>query len=303
MSTKIYRGHRLPRSVDLFEFTKRARELADAVRDHLDDSVIIRAAVTALDRWSLGLQDPPPSSFVAHAVEQWDNEQRKMSRHEHGHDPHRFEMAFMAPTSTQTDWLAVIPYFDDDGYLPVIKQLGAEFGLERYPYWDNSDAPKDVTAAEWKTREKFWDEAVGRDAPARRGVYFELRGEDEPLLLRTAVDWRESPPSEELIPPVDERALAVRRHIALGIAERGRAATDKNAYALYMDTLNALDAGGKELDAVTTDVIAHHLRPLTIDTLRTNAAKLPPASQLPEETIWAIKAAVPGKTDETPAHG
>lgn len=42
-------------------------------------------------------------------------------------------------------------------------------GLIPYPYWDNSEAPDDVSAAEWDQRRDDWDAALARDPISRPG--------------------------------------------------------------------------------------------------------------------------------------
>lgn len=46
--------------------------------------------------------------------------------------------------------------------------------VSEFYFWDNTDRPKDITAAEWKNREKTWEELVPSFYPANDGFRYTL---------------------------------------------------------------------------------------------------------------------------------
>lgn len=42
-------------------------------------------------------------------------------------------------------------------------------GLVAFPYWNNTDGPKELSAAAWEERRQLWEGAIGRDPAGRPG--------------------------------------------------------------------------------------------------------------------------------------
>lgn len=72
--------------------------------------------------------------------------------------------------------------FDDDALLFLVfseQDLDAEVlsvpGVVEYRYWNNTDRPDHVDERAWAARARCWDEALGWDTPAERGLTWSLR--------------------------------------------------------------------------------------------------------------------------------
>lgn len=214
MSTKIYDAYRMPRSVDLFLFQTRLRELAMPVRRALDAREIIE---TAADRLAVtrvaGVNAAPKSNTtnpVFAAVAEWDNDQREESPHSAFHDPHRFEVSFVA----HGDWIGFKLFTSRPDYMAVIEALTDEFGIEEFYYQNQTEPPEDVDDEAWDARRKFWDDAVGWKSWDECGLSFVLTSN----VFIYASDVKEHA-TESMIPSHEKLALRVAQQLVLAAAK------------------------------------------------------------------------------------
>lgn len=79
-------------------------------------------------------------------------------------------------------------------------------GVMAWPYWDSSDGPDGLSMAEWGHRKEVWDRVIGCDAPAQRGLVFEL-GRTRFRFAGFRAVWRDAAVLEAHIPSAERRAL------------------------------------------------------------------------------------------------
>lgn len=85
---------------------------------------------------------------------------------------------------------------------------GAHEGIHQWPYWNNTDAPDDVSKEEWDTRRIAWEQALDRN-PLR----YECIGRYN-LPLVTMEDAKDNLPM--YLPTLEERSTSLARKILVG---------------------------------------------------------------------------------------
>lgn len=193
MSTKIYDGLRIDlegTDADIFEFAHDVRRVCVPVLRKLQLTELARLSARVIESGA-----PRERSAAWTAVAKFRELMRILGPGDSMHDPFRFSMQVMrVPGSGE---MLAIPFIGREGeaYLDAIRALGY---VRDYGYWDNTDAPDDVTGAEWDERKHAWCRALGDEGvPGRRGVTMELGAStiviEEPIAFRDRDDpvWRE----------------------------------------------------------------------------------------------------------------
>lgn len=171
MSTKIYNGYRLPRSVDVFAFANVARDLAKANRRRLEAEEMKMRATRIADQLHLGLvPDGDPNAAerapLVLAVAEWNRDQREATPGTRDYDPHSFGLDFTPDPKGR--FYGVVAHHDSHD--SVMQRLVADHGLEEYGYWDNSDRAEGLTAAQWTARRLFWERTLPDGTFGGRGL-------------------------------------------------------------------------------------------------------------------------------------
>lgn len=133
------------------------------------------------------------------------------------------------------------------------KWLQKDF-VSRYPYWNNTDRPADVSAKEWKARERTWGIVLGgnyRLTPAEAGFSTDNMAE------ATRANYVSFEDIEKYQPSLDERAKAVAIEVIFQNWKQKFLAGEKailGKYYEYVEYLQTED-GKMELEGIKQDVI------------------------------------------------
>jgi hypothetical protein len=221
MSTKIYSGLRFRRGVD----AAKAKAALDRARNRIQPNVekafmetVVRLLVFRADVQMVGLEAPGKGV----AIQFFDDMQALCKT---GDYDLRVEL-FLDPAGR---YVYAIPYGSRAMNRLLMENLPE---AESYGYWNNTDAPDDVSAREWNRRGVVWDRVLGDTGiPSRNGLLFEMISAERDLCNFMA---------EALIPhipPIEERAarLAVavyldETHGRSNFRERAYAEAKKSAY-------------------------------------------------------------------------
>lgn len=207
MSTKIHNGYRLAAGTDLFEFTRRVRELIDPIRDELDADLLARLFTGAVDTlWLKGEGVPPMLSFTTFS--QWEDGQSKLKDEDRQKDPNRFELCF--GEDPDTGRILVRLYTDQSAMAGAFESMDE---VEEYDYWDNADEPNRTTPEQWDERRAAWDRVMpDYTAPAESMLTFTLRSESNPgTMMLCALRGGADDSVLKKIPGRTERAVNIAR--------------------------------------------------------------------------------------------
>lgn len=170
VSTKIYEGYRLPRSVDVFGFANVARDLASTNTAKLVAESIVERASVLVDLRRLGLDNSPQIKPgldpLCIATAAYNEDQRNAAATAPGRDLYSFGMDFTPDASGE--FYAVVAHHH--AHHSVIDELVAKHGLERYGYWDNSDRPDGISPSQWTSRREFWESSLVDGTCGGRGL-------------------------------------------------------------------------------------------------------------------------------------
>jgi hypothetical protein len=176
VSTKIYNGYRLAEGTNVFLFAEHLREVMNPIRRRLDARMLMSAAITAVDSADARGDSRPPSPLLD-AMHEFRSDQRKMDSMVRGHDPHRFEVAFVLDTDANggTGRIFCLLYADKTEFVEAWEALTE---VEPHGYWNNAEQPDGVTDNEWNERRMTWARLLpGSATPIERSISFSLRAE------------------------------------------------------------------------------------------------------------------------------
>lgn len=215
MSTKIHHGYRLAEGVDPFAFITTARAALDPVRDGLDAALLANGAARLIDVADMAGQ-PRPENPIAQAYTDHLDAQDKLGPTRRGHDPHRCELAFGLDPATGRH--GVLLYADSPAMTRAFEALP---DVEKYGYWNNTERPDGVSAAQWQDRSDFWDRILpDRCPPVETTLSWQLRGTHDIGLMNLATrrdDGTVHPLLLEHLPSKETRARA-RAEVAVSSA-------------------------------------------------------------------------------------
>lgn len=190
MSTKLHHGYRIADGVDLFELiatlgarlgdvwiNEQRRRIAAAVAARVDRTHLSTAAGLDAPLCSFEVSDddtdrggPPSSPIVEACLDVWHRVATAAKSDRRSPDDLSVEVTFLVDPTRPGGHLAIL-YTQN----PALRAaFCATDGIEPWPYWDNTDRPDDVDADDWAARGQAWNDAVGWDPPATRGLTWTL---------------------------------------------------------------------------------------------------------------------------------
>lgn len=176
MSTRLGNGYRTRAGIDLLGLCERARVVFDPIRDRLDAARLAEIATLGIDDANASGSTLPKRPLRA-AARAYRTEQEKEDSRYTWHDPHRAALWFGRDRLGGD--VAILLVAGTTAYNDAFSSL---VDVQPYPYWDGTDRPPDVSAAEWAQRRRFWDSVfpTGRYGDAR--LQWDLRtGSDDGL--------------------------------------------------------------------------------------------------------------------------
>ena len=91
-----------------------------------------------------------------------------------------FDYQFSLSVFPTDDKILLIPYTENEEFL---KCLVNDEKVHSYPYYDNADAPSDITDEEWEERGRIWDSVFAKSGiPAECGMTVVITDSDSILL-------------------------------------------------------------------------------------------------------------------------
>jgi hypothetical protein len=180
MSTVIAYGRRLNGNIsDVYNWLIAAKDSAIKLNYDLQTRWAVQTTVFQIDRaTSKGIS---PEYRLHNALIDLDDRRHRIQKSQH-RDPlvdFDFEI-YLFPAGSKTlcmvncEQRELLNWFDD---LPWVSE---------YAYWDNSDRDDSVTAAEWRSRKKAWNEVLpGAGVPSERCLTFKL-SPTLPLLFKAS---------------------------------------------------------------------------------------------------------------------
>ena len=224
MSTKLHHGYRLAAGTDPFRFIAIARPSLDAARDRADASLLAERAVdiidgraaslSGVDRAENGLKAALEAPLIK-ALLDLEDEQSKLREYDRGKDPNRLEVAI--GVDPQTGRLGALLFAENPGLIDAFEALHE---VEKYPYWNGSDRPDELTEDQWNERREFWDRVLpGYTPPAEAMFTWCLRGTYHPGTMSLAGD--RSPLILEQVPSPESRARRLAQQVVTRAACTG----------------------------------------------------------------------------------
>jgi len=179
MSTKIYNGYKIKgvRTLgDVQDFMKPVRKRIREMSVAALSRSVAQACTLAIDKLALGekpmvgfmkpkeyvpKKDGSLASFVVRDL----MERYKTSHESHERDPDLELSVCFFPSGRDT--LALL-FAENEQYVKYWESLAR---VVKYPYWNNSDAPRGVSQKVWDARGKEWDKAMeSSSTPAVGGL-------------------------------------------------------------------------------------------------------------------------------------
>ena len=300
MSTKIYNGYILPKmsAYDLRQFTIKLREKLYPVALKLMISKIAEKCAINIDDVVTGKIEQ--KHYVHRFKDTCDDEKRLLERPiisnveddveyrfeqiyiTSGRNPSydfQFEISF-APEKNKT---FVLIYTEQKNYEDIFKRMK---GVKSYPYWDNTDPPKNVSYKNWKKRGKEWDNALKDSAPCNYGLSWKLLNEKYPpfytienkdILKRIPdIEWRSKRLAEEKITSLKMKEYQEKNNITI---EQIRESNSLSGYFEARDYLRKTEEGKKHLGELSGE-ISKTLPEITEEVIKLNYI------QLSELKLW-----------------
>lgn len=183
MSTKIYNGYKMPKSLDLLQdFMMDFREKGQEIT--IKNLTKLTAGLTSynVDRFFFGsLDDVQLADCAISKVWRYIDDEYKKVRTTRQRNPlfdFECEISVLVPKNSDKTLLMLFTEQKD------LKELFESYEyIEEYYYWNNSDPLETVTEEEWEQRSKDWDAALpDSGVPARNGLTLELVGDYLPII-------------------------------------------------------------------------------------------------------------------------
>ncbi len=212
MSTKIYNAFKLP-TTSFSAIRMAVAELREQALSCALQTIKAKALADALERFDLaclaGTLESEPRDFLGEAFAAIFNEiqEFKSSPYRNPGIDTSLSLCFF-PRSKDTLGMA---FADNPTLLELVKTLP---GWQDYSYWNNTDRPDHVSAAQWSARRVAWNKALpGTGVPAEQGFTVRLLSVDS-WMLSDAWDGLDKAFDLEL--PVGDFAKRVANH-AVGL--------------------------------------------------------------------------------------
>ncbi len=174
MSTKIYNGYKLEGIRTLKELDAFLARLKKKIKEAQETLIIQKLALLAsefYDRHSLGWVNKKkikkykgytPLSYAFMTLMEKEAAIKKNNSRNPDFD-FGFEIALMFSRGT----ILCTLYNEKDEFRNIWESMK---GVKKYPYWDNTDRPKGLSASAWRKRRNDWDKALGHSSPADAGL-------------------------------------------------------------------------------------------------------------------------------------
>lgn len=244
MSTKIFNGYRISdcaHTAHLFQFVTDLRAALLPVYRAAYAALVAELAVSAADGGWLDIPDDwglfgdglwSPLAYADMAATKAHQEIRRTGRRAPAFDL-QCEVG-MVPDPADPRTAYALLYTERDDYREVFE---AQPGVRPWPYWNNVDRPDDVTEAEWDERREVWDRVLGDEAPARRGLCWEMIGDHHQFLVTDVAE--EIAAVLPRLTEVRARRLAGQR-ITDWLPEQGYAVLRERVWALVPEIVPTL---------------------------------------------------------------
>lgn len=172
MSTKIYHGYTLPLTnhasfPTVLQYLGRKRKSIVSRAERDGTEVVTRMSVYNLDATFLGRNKDKKSSGSCALVNAMTHisEQARIVKERQIRSPYDWSCSVVVLKGRHR--LLALLFCENERLERIMRSI-----LEPYPYWDNTDPPDDVPRKEWKARGQEWEEALGWDAPNKRGMTY-----------------------------------------------------------------------------------------------------------------------------------
>jgi hypothetical protein len=209
MSTTIYQAFCLPDMPvgKLQKLLRQFRTEALVLSHTLLAAYLAKEAAELFDRRSLGLSDGgkgtgnPLATVYDRFRDDWRDTKEKM--HRHPSCDVECDISFM-PLPNHKLILGIVHAEQNEHYDLWMKLSKAQ----PFDYWNNTDRPDDVTAADWRRRKTLWDKALpGAGVPLENGFSFTLIGRFAPYVERERIVTAQ--------PSLDKRARLIAQSMVL----------------------------------------------------------------------------------------
>lgn len=201
MSTKIYnayllQGHDLGSAAQLLQKFKMGT--LRPMMEQLKTETLARRAVQLFDKATLGL-DSEKGNYVSRAWREMRDEQKNAIA---GMREPDVDFGCKLSLINHRSGVYVVMYSEQAEYTRAWEKLP---GIVDFSYWNNTDRPDEVSAKDWKKRERVWDSIFKGEvrSPDDAGLSIEL--------LPVDGSWR-TPEQEKLLealPSMDQRVANV----------------------------------------------------------------------------------------------
>ena len=162
MSTKIYNGIRF-KTDSIFEVHTQMmkwRERIEVLTDHLKAKVMAEYSCRVIDR-AIMKGEPVPSAPVGDAWNDIRDRQREVKKT--GYRDPEIDFDFEVCILPWNDQLFGIIYTEQSEWRREFMKQG---WVEEFGYWDNTDRPRKLTAAQWEDRRECWDAIFDQNSKA-----------------------------------------------------------------------------------------------------------------------------------------
>lgn len=184
MSTKIYNGCRFT-TIDLTLLLRRFKALqfeAEAIQLKHITKILSGQMVRKMDMITVGQVPPLDQStraFFGSLKSEMSTEMHK-SKHSASNN-YPYDLDFSVSIIPLRGKVLGIPYYRLEGHKKLWESLN---WVKEYGYWNNSDRPDNLTAADWRKRKSDWDKALPDHAstPAENGYSFQIVGQTNPQI-------------------------------------------------------------------------------------------------------------------------
>ena len=172
MSIKIYNGYYLPfmELNELYQIVQGFKTQINMASEELFNKAIAVIATDIIDSIKIGLQEHKRSSPVLvqayfKLIEKQEEAKRTNSR-----SPLDFSCSVCFIPVISRKKIYCLLYTEQKDFKNIWEAVP---GVIFYPYWDNTDKPREISDKEWWARGQEWSEALGKGTPADAGFLIE----------------------------------------------------------------------------------------------------------------------------------
>jgi hypothetical protein len=174
MSTTIYNGFMFvqPTLEAVLEDLLNLQKELHPVAEKLYGKTLVEMATACLDERYLTGKKPEEHPW-GHAMSEISKRQKEV-RATRYRDPAidwDFNISVIPFQRDGRTCILGLPFTDQDKFLKVLQKKP---WYTDYAYWDSTDPDEKVPEADWKQRERDWDQALGDAAPSERGFSFQV---------------------------------------------------------------------------------------------------------------------------------